>query len=92
MANGDKAGLSLDGSSLLVNTVKVSTVDIQASNGVIHVLDAVLMPPADMGTPTNNIIETAVAAGSFCENRLRYPRGFRCGYPSANRCVSTARY
>jgi len=53
------------GAAIDSTAAKVSTVDIQASNGVIHVLDAVLMPPADMGTPTNNIVETAVAAGSF---------------------------
>lgn len=29
-----------------VNGVKISKADIEASNGVIHVIDAVLMPPA----------------------------------------------
>ncbi len=65
MVNGDFVGLSLDGDSLLVNTATVVTTDIQTDNGIIHVIDAVLMPPADMGTPTSNIVETAVAAGDF---------------------------
>lgn len=65
MANGDYVGLSLDGSNLLVNTVTVTTVDIQTDNGIIHVIDAVLLPPADMGVPTMNIVETAVANGNF---------------------------
>jgi len=65
MVNGDSTGLSLDGDNLLVNTVTVTTVDVEADNGVIHVIDAVLLPPAEKGTPTMNIVDTAVAAGDF---------------------------
>ena len=65
MVNGDSTGLSLDGDNLLVNTVTVTTVDVEADNGVIHVIDAVLTPPVDKGTPTMNIVDTAVAAGNF---------------------------
>ena len=65
MVNGDSVGLSLDGDNLLVNTATVTITDIQADNGIIHVLDAVLLPPADKGEPTMNIVETAVAAGNF---------------------------
>jgi uncharacterized surface protein with fasciclin (FAS1) repeats len=35
-----------DGTVYLNDTVKVVTTDIQASNGVIHVIDAVLLPPS----------------------------------------------
>ncbi|MEC8328561.1 MAG: fasciclin domain-containing protein [Pseudomonadota bacterium] len=65
MVNGDTVGLSLDGDNLLVNTVTVTATDIMADNGIIHVIDAVLMPPTDKGMPTANIVETAVAAGTF---------------------------
>jgi uncharacterized surface protein with fasciclin (FAS1) repeats len=65
MVNGDSVGLSLDGGNLLVNTATVTITDIQADNGIIHVVDAVLLPPADKGEPTMNIVETAVAAGNF---------------------------
>ena len=65
MVNGDMIGLSLDGDNLLVNTATVISTDIETSNGIIHVIDAVLMPPVDKGMPTMNIVETAVAAGSF---------------------------
>ena len=65
MANEDSIGLSLSGENLLVNTAMVTMVDVEADNGIIHVIDAVLIPPADMGEPTHNIVETAVAAGSF---------------------------
>jgi len=65
MVNGDAIGLSLDGDNLLVNTATVTTTDIQTDNGIIHVIDAVLIPPADMVEPTLNIVETAIANGSF---------------------------
>lgn len=65
MVNGDYIGLSLNEGSLLVNTATVTATDIQTDNGIIHVIDAVLLPPAQMMTPTANIVETAVAAGNF---------------------------
>ncbi|MCR6650999.1 MAG: fasciclin domain-containing protein [Cellvibrionaceae bacterium] len=64
-ANGADVGLSLSGNNLLVNTATVTTVDIQADNGVIHVIDAILQPPTEKGDAANNIVETAVAAGTF---------------------------
>ena len=65
MVNGDAIGLSLSGDNLLVNTATVVTADIQTDNGIIHVIDAVLLPPTDMAEPTANIVETAVASGNF---------------------------
>lgn len=64
--NGASIGLSLSGDNLLVNTATVTATDITASNGVIHVIDAVLMPPMMSDeAPTMNIVETAVEAGNF---------------------------
>lgn len=65
MANGDSIGLWLDGEMLNVNLSTVTTTNIMADNGIIHVIDAVLMPPADVGEPTMNIVETAVANEDF---------------------------
>lgn len=65
MVNGDMVGLSLDGGNLLINTATVTQTDIVTDNGIIHVIDAVLIPPADKGEPMMNIVETAVNAGSF---------------------------
>ena len=42
------AGIPLDisvGSGVMVNSSNVVTADIEASNGIIHVVDAVLLPP-----------------------------------------------
>ena len=63
----DQVFVTLNGSPVLVDTtggVKVSdaevtTADVTASNGVIHVIDKIILPP------TNDIVETAVAAGMF---------------------------
>lgn len=55
--DGAKVQLT-DGSG---NKINVTATDIVASNGVIHVIDAVLLPPA----PTKDIVDTAVGAGSF---------------------------
>ena len=41
-----------------VNDAKVVNTDLRASNGVIHVIDTVLLPPDD-------IVDTAASAGSF---------------------------
>ncbi|PKI14851.1 fasciclin domain-containing protein [Colwellia sp. 12G3] len=61
MVNGDLVGLSLNGDNLLVNTATVITTDIQTDNGIIHVIDAVLLPPEAMMEPTANIVEVALA-------------------------------
>lgn len=63
--NGSSIGLSLDGDNLLVNTATVIQTDITTDNGIIHVIDAVLLPPAMKDMPSMNIVETAVAAGNF---------------------------
>ncbi len=42
--NGADVTISV-GDSVMVNDATVTTADIEASNGVIHVIDAVIMPP-----------------------------------------------
>lgn len=45
---GSPIGIAVkDGTVLLNGSAKVVTPDVLASNGVIHVIDAVLLPPAD---------------------------------------------
>lgn len=47
MANGDDVAISVAGSTVVVNDASVVAVDIAARNGVIHVLDKVILPPPD---------------------------------------------
>ena len=54
--NGAKISIKVvDGTVLLNDTVKVTTTDIQACNGIIHVIDAVLLPPAAPTAPTGEM-------------------------------------
>jgi len=68
-ANGLNLKLSLNGGGLFVNTSKVIATDITASNGVIHVIDQVLLPEAvkeeSEAGGLKDIVDTAVEAGSF---------------------------
>lgn len=64
MVNGDNVALSLSGASLLVNTSTVTTTDIITGNGIVHVIDAVLVPPSEI-VSTSNIVDTAVNDGRF---------------------------
>ena len=65
MANGDRVGVSAKNDSLFLNLSKVTATDIQADNGVIHVIDAVLMPPADATLSESTIINIAAADERF---------------------------
>ena len=47
MLNGDNATFTVDNGSVMINDANVTTADVAASNGIIHVIDKVLMPPAD---------------------------------------------
>ncbi|MEZ4611065.1 MAG: fasciclin domain-containing protein [Caldilineaceae bacterium] len=43
---GSMVEFTTDGDSVMVNDANVAAADVEASNGVIHVIDAVLLPPA----------------------------------------------
>ncbi len=43
---GSEIDITVDGDMVMVNEANVITTDIIASNGVIHVIDAVILPPA----------------------------------------------
>ena len=47
MENGDDVTFTV-GDTVMVNDATVVTADVIASNGIIHVIDKVLMPPADL--------------------------------------------
>jgi transforming growth factor-beta-induced protein len=57
--NGEDLTISLEGGAT-VNGVNIIATDIEGSNGVIHVVEDVLMPPAEENP---NLVEAAQAAG-----------------------------
>jgi uncharacterized surface protein with fasciclin (FAS1) repeats len=44
--NGAEVTITVEGETVKVNDATVTAVDVEASNGVIHVIDSVLLPPA----------------------------------------------
>jgi len=65
---GKSINIKVDMGNVYLNeNVKVVITDIEASNGVIHVIDAVLLPPSEE-TAMNakmDIVDTAIADGRF---------------------------
>lgn len=57
--------LSLRDDQLYANLSRLVNTDISAGNGVIHVLDKVLLPPTEKGQPVNTIVETLMADERF---------------------------
>ena len=45
---GSDFKVTLEGDSVYINDAMVTTTDIQADNGIIHVLDAVILPPGSI--------------------------------------------
>eukprot|EP00542_Grammatophora_oceanica_P022796 CAMPEP_0194026282 /NCGR_PEP_ID=MMETSP0009_2-20130614/603_1 /TAXON_ID=210454 /ORGANISM="Grammatophora oceanica, Strain CCMP 410" /LENGTH=59 /DNA_ID=CAMNT_0038664885 /DNA_START=33 /DNA_END=209 /DNA_ORIENTATION=+ len=45
---GSNITISIDGDVVMINDATVIMADVMATNGVIHVIDAVLLPPDDM--------------------------------------------
>ena len=60
MANGEKLALTLRGDALYLNEAVVIETDIEASNGVIHVIDAVLTPVI-IPEPQGSIVDIALS-------------------------------
>jgi len=57
--NGQRPAVRVDGGSVMIDNATVIAADIKASNGIIHVVDTVILPSK------NDIVSTAVRAGSF---------------------------
>lgn len=56
--NGLPVYVKVDNGKVFINGAEVLITDIEADNGVIHVIDSVILPPAD-------IVDTAIADGRF---------------------------
>jgi transforming growth factor-beta-induced protein len=57
MLNGINTNITKNGTSIKVNDATVIVADVMATNGIIHALDTVLLPP--------DIVDIAVADGRF---------------------------
>merc|ERR1712242_3473 len=59
---GENLTVTSDGGTVMAGPATVVTADVLCSNGVIHIIDAVLLPPAPVPP---SIVETAVGNGAF---------------------------
>jgi len=63
---GKDVAIKQDMGSVYANDAKIIITDIETSNGVIHVIDSVLLPPAEEAAmDKKDIVDTAVADGRF---------------------------
>ncbi len=68
---GSEATISVEGGTVKIDGATVVTTDVMASNGVIHVIDSVILPPdleiggGESAAGGNTIVDVAVGAGSF---------------------------
>ena len=62
--NGDRVQFGVDGNGVTVSNANVTTPDVLASNGIIHVIDKVMIPPVDIPSTaqTTGIHNSLVAA------------------------------
>ncbi|MFO7634339.1 MAG: fasciclin domain-containing protein [Caldilinea sp.] len=57
---GEMVKFTLGDNIAMVNNANITVVDIETSNGVIHVIDAVLLPPSITGAaPAEEVVEAA---------------------------------
>jgi uncharacterized surface protein with fasciclin (FAS1) repeats len=72
-AEGSSVAIRVEDGKVYVNDAEVVVTDIEATNGVIHVIDTVILPPADEQMEPEmapemqdmDIVDTAVADGRF---------------------------
>ncbi len=63
---GKQIDIAIDGDKVMLNdSANVIATDVAATNGVIHVIDSVILPPADEAMAEMDIVDTAVADGRF---------------------------
>jgi len=65
MLDGNAAAIALRGGRAYIDNAQIVSTDIQASNGIVHVIDAVILPPsvaASAGASQQTI--AAIAAGN----------------------------
>ena len=70
--NGKTITVNINMNGVFINNAQVMVADVPADNGVVHVIDAVLLPPNTVvdvivESPVHNTLEAAVAAAGLIE-------------------------
>jgi transforming growth factor-beta-induced protein len=66
--NGEKISLAIRDGQFQVNGATIRTTDIDCANGVIHIIDAVLLPPTPSGE--EKVSQRAEAKDDACEKKI----------------------
>jgi uncharacterized surface protein with fasciclin (FAS1) repeats len=64
MLDGNAAAIAQKSGRAYINDAQIVTTDIQASNGIVHVIDAVILPPSVAGAQRSSQTIAAIAAGN----------------------------
>ena len=62
---GKDVAIRVENGKVFINDAEVIITDIETSNGVIHVIDSVILPPAEEAMMDKTIVDIAVADGRF---------------------------
>ncbi len=68
--NGASVEISVDGETVMVNEATVVTADVDASNGVIHIIDAVLLPPAGDDMADDEMSEEGMSEDEMADDEM----------------------
>ncbi len=60
---GEPITITTSAGGVMVNDAKVTATDVMASNGVIHVIDSVILPPSLTAASTNSVTYPIAAVG-----------------------------
>jgi uncharacterized surface protein with fasciclin (FAS1) repeats len=69
-AQGEAVAIAVDGDKVMINESQVIIPDIEASNGVIHVVDAVLVPSADEAAMDEAMMEESIVDIAVADERF----------------------
>ena len=76
MLNGDDATFTVTNESVMIGDATVTMADVMASNGIIHVIDKVLIPPVPVteadGDICYNMYTHTIAAGASFDECMAY--------------------
>ena len=70
--NGTELTVSINDNGVMIDNAMVTVADIMADNGVVHVINAVLIPEEDGCENDDSIIESAFNTLSTCEEAVTY--------------------
>jgi uncharacterized surface protein with fasciclin (FAS1) repeats len=71
--NGDSITVSITEGNVYIDDAMVTVADLEADNGVVHVIDAVILPQSTVvdiivGSPNHNTLEAAVIAAELADD------------------------